>query len=1661
MKTSFLEQVAKALKDRNNRTRWLSIVLCLALTVSTGTFYAFMRPGQAKNRTAKVLACQFEVHKHSEDCLDEDGNLICGKANYVLHTHNDDCYDTKGNLVCRLPEVEYLSEEEPEEPDRSEAGDKSEEEPDSSEAPDKSGEPEDTEAPDKSEEPGDTETPDKAEKPSKAETPDKSETPSDSEEPGDVEEPSDPEDADKGEVPDGSNDSKVPEQADAADDAGTSDKGDAEEPSESSDASDDAETPSEPEQPTEADTADDGGDSGDAEASAEPGEDVVADDSEDVAADGEDAEAEEEIFPWHRHDESCYDEDEELICGLEEEEVLPPHEHDEDCFDEDGNLVCGEVEVLEHVHGPECFITITLDEDEADYTCGKIGHTHEDVCYNEAGDLICPLEEHKHSEICLLTKAGWQCGKEEHAHSEACYDEQGELVCGLEEHEHSAECAIPAQVEEPSEWLCGKDAHTHGEECYNENGELICGVEEHEHDASCLIAVEWKCGLEEHVHSEACYDEQGELVCGLEEHAHTLECLDEAAEWPCGKVAHVHGADCYDGNGALVCELEEHEHTEACLVMPELVELDDDYGYVTENGWFDIVFHVSGTVLVPKETEDEEIDLVFTVDALNEGSEYDLFVQEGERLEEKLLGVLTVGMKNGEKEVDLTDCEITAAITPTEQLRMDAASQLMTPVEEQEGTEGASEETVLRLTAREADADANVNELDSVYLPETKKTEAPAEDPAAPVDPAESVDPAAPVESADQTAPADDSVVSPEASPEAPADPIANDETTEPVDDEDSNDNSTEPADGETTIPDGDSSEPVDGDTTVTGEDSNDNANLGEKQTLNFTVKNNTFGVYGARGLEPSFTVEYYAYLDRLDISTEKINKSDYSGYVALDLINTKGGKLPVNGTKTSNPRPEATKKYDVNGEYTGNDYEDESYDGMLYLYVDKTPNGSEVNGSVKYKSQQQLTKIFQERSYPLAIYQYYGADKWDIFATLPDDKVHYNDNPELWIYKGSGDTADENNWIKKEQGINNLTFTHIPESESETCIYLGANKRFRLVYTPKPDSTFDNPVAFYDYDITDGKIYSSEADAQDVIKAEENLRNAKTEAEKQTALTQLENARNQGAATSTQGSSQVFANTYKQGINSDGNYADNGKTKLGFGNDNTVNGLSQLKWGSSYWLNMRNVENGKITRKTGTFWSVLDQKSITYTKTSDWRTGIIQDLSFKGCTFGLATSLTNGMIEFNKNIDAPNLFNGNSQHTEGKTFFDGSLSFIRKGDTYTLTRTSVKNPTKENPNDVKTVENLDKFKYKYVRDYESVYYPNIYSNEFWPLDGTTSHGTDNHDLKFGDESLESNRMTVGKKNGAWFTTSFPTSDFQRENFKDHNCYFGMNFAVDFTLTEDYCGPLEYVFFGDDDMWVFLSDDNGQTGRLICDIGGVHSTVGEYVDLWDYVDCTKDVAGNITSVTPNHYSLYFFYTERGASGSTCWMQFTLPQVSANQVKVDIGKVTNTLKVGKEVTSGGDEDKAFEFIVNIQLPEDANKASRFNYIRFHADGSSYGNSEWIKDGDRIQLKHKEHIEIYNLPTGSRYTVTEVPSNSYQLQWTGTEVKTDGNGQQYVEIQGPVNEGGDINVNLVNRYCPEMPATGGEGPWLYSVVGTGFMVMAAGIYLVTRRVRVKAK
>ncbi len=55
-----------------------------------------------------MLICTPEslgIHKHTDDCFDVDGNLLCGYADFLVHEHDSSCFDESGSLWCSLPEV--------------------------------------------------------------------------------------------------------------------------------------------------------------------------------------------------------------------------------------------------------------------------------------------------------------------------------------------------------------------------------------------------------------------------------------------------------------------------------------------------------------------------------------------------------------------------------------------------------------------------------------------------------------------------------------------------------------------------------------------------------------------------------------------------------------------------------------------------------------------------------------------------------------------------------------------------------------------------------------------------------------------------------------------------------------------------------------------------------------------------------------------------------------------------------------------------------------------------------------------------------------------------------------------------------------------------------------------------------------------------------------------------------------------------------------------------------------------------------------------------------------------------------------------------------------------------------------------------------------------
>ena len=349
--------------------------------------------------------------------------------------------------------------------------------------------------------------------------------------------------------------------------------------------------------------------------------------------------------------------------------------------------------------------------------------------------------------------------------------------------------------------------------------------------------------------------------------------------------------------------------------------------------------------------------------------------------------------------------------------------------------------------------------------------------------------------------------------------------------------------------------------------------------------------------------------------------------------------------------------------------------------------------------------------------------------------------------------------------------------------------------------------------------------------------------------------------------------------------------------------------------------------------------------------------------------------------------------------------------------------------------------------------------------------------------------MMFGKK-GEQENQKFGTGEWDKlpvaDDGKDHNCFFGMFYEVEFELSEEYVGPLEYLFYGDDDMWVFLDNET-----LVCDIGGVHSSVGEYVDLWDYLG-ERDADGNIIKKKAGKHTLKFFYTERGASGSSCWMQFTLPSVTSRDTDPASGRLSNSLTVSKTVDSSNyahiDLNKEYTFEINFKKTDDLPLLNNYGYKKYRKvrvfdeagmpkidkDGKPVYEKEkndkgeevdktvvieengLIADGETFKLRDSEYIVIDYLPENTTYTIKEVreannPNYSINTTVYGKEQEANSG-----TVQDQIDSKVESDVEYVNDYTYQLPETGGSGSSVYTIAGVLAILSGAG-FMYRKKVR----
>ena len=72
----------------------------------THTDACYAQVTSVEKRVPVCSAKTLEIHRHTADCCDADGNPRCGYTDFVVHSHDSRCYDETGNLWCPLPEIE-------------------------------------------------------------------------------------------------------------------------------------------------------------------------------------------------------------------------------------------------------------------------------------------------------------------------------------------------------------------------------------------------------------------------------------------------------------------------------------------------------------------------------------------------------------------------------------------------------------------------------------------------------------------------------------------------------------------------------------------------------------------------------------------------------------------------------------------------------------------------------------------------------------------------------------------------------------------------------------------------------------------------------------------------------------------------------------------------------------------------------------------------------------------------------------------------------------------------------------------------------------------------------------------------------------------------------------------------------------------------------------------------------------------------------------------------------------------------------------------------------------------------------------------------------------------------------------------------------------------
>ncbi len=278
-----------------------------------------------------------------------------------------------------------------------------------------------------------------------------------------------------------------------------------------------------------------------------------------------------------------------------------------------------------------------------------------------------------------------------------------------------------------------------------------------------------------------------------------------------------------------------------------------------------------------------------------------------------------------------------------------------------------------------------------------------------------------------------------------------------------------------------------------------------------------------------------------------------------------------------------------------------------------------------------------------------------------------------------------------------------------------------------------------------------------------------------------------------------------------------------------------------------------------------------------------------------------------------------------------------------------------------------------------------------------------------------------------------------RENFRlqtqnrtnSVNLNFGMVVEFDFYMPRDGMidgKPMEFIFKGDDDVWVFIDD------VLVLDIGGCHGAESASINFHTgaltppdsdagYYKGTSlrqmyELAGASTasfkensSTFANYtkHTLKFYYIERGGNVSFCRLRFNMPQIPQETVSVN-------KELASDVQPLGNPDYYFSIMaldddnvtrrLFLGRTDDYAVIKKTKYRILNPDGT------YMKNTDGTELFSTDEYGIFKIKAGQTAIFEGVPATNSRFYIQ--EMIKEEDLEQYM-IQNGQNFTSDIMVN----------------------------------------------